>query len=78
MALQIANPTVVEKVERLAKSSGMTKTALVELAVDRLAAEARLPRDPSRIASLLKQMDAIPERLDAEDPLVWDDTGLPV
>jgi antitoxin VapB len=78
MALQIANPAVVDKVERLAKVTGMTKTALVEWAVDRLALETQTPRDPSRMASLLKQLDAIPDRTDAEDPLRWDDQGLPI
>jgi hypothetical protein len=29
MALQIANPVVVAKVERLAKATGLTKTAVV-------------------------------------------------
>ena len=38
MALQIANPVVVAKVERLARVAGLTKTALVERAVDALAA----------------------------------------
>ena len=36
MALQIANPIVVGKVERLAKATGLSKTAVVEKAVDRL------------------------------------------
>jgi hypothetical protein len=31
MALQIANPVVVAKVERLAKATGLTKTAVVEI-----------------------------------------------
>ena len=33
MALQIANPTVVAKVERLARATGLTKTALVREAI---------------------------------------------
>jgi antitoxin VapB len=36
VALQIANPTVVAKVERLAKITGLSETALVERAVDQL------------------------------------------
>jgi antitoxin VapB len=78
MALQIANPVVVDKVERLARSTGMTKTALVEWAVDRLALETQSPSDPHQIASLLAQLDVIPDRADAVDPLTWDDNGLPV
>lgn len=79
MALQIANPSVVAKVERLAKATGLSKTALVERAVDQLlktqfsASAAPGPR----IQSLLKQIDRIPDRADATDPLPWDDNGLP-
>ena len=39
MALQIANPVVVGKVERLAKATGLSKTAVVEKALDRLIGE---------------------------------------
>jgi antitoxin VapB len=49
MALQIANPSVVSKVERLA-----------------------------RHIALLAQLDRIPDRPDATDPLPWDKHGLPV
>lgn len=38
MALQIANPTVIAKIERLVKSTGLTKTGAVEKAVDALLA----------------------------------------
>ncbi|MCC6242186.1 MAG: type II toxin-antitoxin system VapB family antitoxin [Gemmatimonadaceae bacterium] len=76
MPLQIANPTVVEKVERLARATGLTKTALVERAVDRLAAELAADRG-DRFDALLAQMDRLPDRPDAHDPLTWDDAGLP-
>lgn len=76
MALQIANPVVVEKVERLAQATGLSKTALVERAVDRLAAELAVPRG-DRIDALLAQFDRLPDRPDAFDPLEWDDLGLP-
>lgn len=39
MPLQIANPTVVRKVEALAHATGLSKTAAVERAVDRLKGE---------------------------------------
>ena len=39
MALQIANANVVAKVERLATAIGLSKTALVEAAVDKLTAD---------------------------------------
>ena len=78
MALQIANPTVVKKVERLAKQTGLTKTAVVERALDRLIAEmAGAPDQSGRIAALLAQLDRVPDRADAIDPLQWDEHGLP-
>jgi antitoxin VapB len=78
MALQIANPVVVSKVERLAKATGLSKTAVVERAVDRLLAEMASTADQTeRIAALLAQLDRIPDRADAFDPLAWDEHGLP-
>jgi antitoxin VapB len=77
MALQVAKPAVVAKVERLARAMGLTKTAVVEKAVDRLAGETRRASDRGRIAALLAQLDRIPDRADAFDPLEWDADGLP-
>jgi antitoxin VapB len=82
MALQIANPSVVSKVERLARHTGLSKTAAVEQAVDRmlreLAASPAASAEPSaRLAALLAQLDRIPDRPDAADPLPWDEHGLP-
>lgn len=78
MALQIANPGVVAKVERLAKATGLSKTALVERAVDQLQLETERATAPGpRFKSLLKQIDGIPDRVDATDPLGWDQDGLP-
>jgi antitoxin VapB len=77
MALQIANPTVVAKVARLAKATGLTKTAVVERAIDRLAAETRVGSDAGRMVALLAQLDRVPDRTDAFDPLEWDADGLP-
>ena len=77
MALQIANPTVVAKVERLARATGLTKTAVVERAIDRLAGETQGASDPGRMAALLAQLDRIPDRAEAFDPLEWDALGLP-
>ena len=78
MALQIANPVVVAKVERLAKATGMSKTAVVERAVDRLIGETiGTAGKLERMAALLAQLDRIPERPDAFDPLEWDEHGLP-
>ena len=78
MALQIANPAVVSKVERLAKATGLSKTAAVERAVDRLLSESIGTSDKAeRLAALLAQLDRIPERPDAFDPMEWDEHGLP-
>lgn len=77
MALQIANPVVVAKVERLARATGLTKTAVVEKAIDRLANETQGAATPGRMAALLAQLDRVPDRVDAFDPLEWDAQGLP-
>lgn len=78
MALQIANPVVVRKVEQLAKATGLSKTAVVERAVDRLIRDTAGSTSPiDRMAALLAQLDRIPDRPDAFDPLSWDKRGLP-
>lgn len=79
MPLQIANPNVVRKVEALADALGLTKTAAVERAVDRLLLESgtETANDAGRMAALLRQLDRIPDRQDAEDALAWDAHGLP-
>ena len=78
MALKIANPVVVSKVERLAKATGLSKTAVVERAVDRLFSETvGIPDQIASMTALLAQLDRIPDRADAFDPLSWDQHGLP-
>jgi antitoxin VapB len=77
MALQIANPVVVAKVERLARALGLTKTAVVERAIDRLASEVPSASATRRMAAILEQIDRVPDRPDAFDPLKWDSNGLP-
>lgn len=77
MALQIANPVVVAKVERLAKATGLSKTAVVERAIDRLASETGRGAGAGRMAALLAQLDRIPDRSDAFDPMDWNAHGLP-
>ena len=78
MALQIANPAVVRKVEQLAKRTGLSKTALVERAVDQLLRETDGPSlHGARLAALLAQLDRIPDRADAFNPIEWDERGLP-
>jgi antitoxin VapB len=77
MPLQIANPVVVDKVERLARATGLNETAAVERAVDRLLREAEGVQSAARLAALLEQFDRLPDRADARDPLSWDERGLP-
>lgn len=79
MSLQIANPVVVDKVERLARATGLTKTAAVEQAVEKLLLEMEGAGDAAqRLGALLAQIDRIPDRSDASDPLQWDEHGLPL
>ena len=80
MPIQIANPSVVAKIERLAAETGLSKTAAVEKAVDAMLA--RRPEQSqqdikARFDAILAQLDRIPDRPDAFDPLEWDEFGLP-
>lgn len=77
MPLQIANPVVVDKVEKLAKAAGLSKTALVERAVDLLQRESQPAPGNDRLHALLAQLDRVADRADASDPLHWDAIGLP-
>jgi antitoxin VapB len=77
MMLQIANPGVVAKVERLARAIGISKTAVIERAIDALANEIRSAAVPGQMAALLVQLDRVPEQADGHDPLQWDGAGLP-
>jgi antitoxin VapB len=77
MTFQIEDPVVVAKVERLARSLGLTKTAVVERAIDRLASEVPRAASTGRMAAVLEQIDRVPDRPDAFDPLEWDSNGLP-
>ncbi len=80
MALQIANPTVVAKIEMLAKTSGLTKKAAVEKAVDAMLTKQKNSRSGNvwdRFDAILGQIDKIPESTVPFDPLEWDEHGLP-
>jgi antitoxin VapB len=77
LTLRIANPLVVAKVERLARATGLSKTAVVERAIDALANAMQSAAVPGRMAALLAQLDRIPDRTDAHAPLQWDGIGLP-
>jgi antitoxin VapB len=80
MALQIANPGVVRKIEMLARATGLSKTAAVEKAVDRLLAEQNLGPAAGiweQFDSILAQIDQVTDLPSAFDPLEWDEHGLP-
>ena len=80
MALQIANPTVVAKIEALARATGLSKTAAVEKAVDLALAEHNVARSRSvweQFDAILAQIDQVPDLPNAFDPLDWDEHGLP-
>ncbi len=80
MAIQIANPTVVGKIERLAALSGLSKTAAVEMAIDAMLAGK--PSDDmdvvrAQLDAMLAQFDRSPDLPQGHDPLEWDELGLP-
>ena len=80
MPIQIANPTVVAKIERLAAATGLTKTAAVEMAVDGMLTDRPNASDDdfeARALAILAQMDRIPDRTDAFAAIEWDERGLP-
>jgi antitoxin VapB len=80
MALHIANPAIVRKIEAVARATGLSKTAAVEKAVDRLLAEHALGEAGdlwARFDDVLAQIDRIPDLPDGFDPLEWDEHGLP-
>lgn len=79
MALHIANPTVVSKVDRLARDLGMTKTAVIERAIDELSrtASPTAQTQVRRWDAVLEEFDRIPDREESRDPLAWDAHGLP-
>lgn len=84
MAIQIANPLVVQKIEWLASAMKVGKTAAVEKAIDALGQQWALGESDrnkggvhDRARTLLAQLDRIPDRSDSFDPLSWDEQGLP-
>jgi antitoxin VapB len=80
MPIQIANPVVVAKIERLAAATGLTKTAAVERAVDGMLTNRPDTSDDDfeeRALAILAQLDRIPDRPDVFEPIEWDDHGLP-
>ena len=80
MALQIANPVVVAKIETLARATGLSKTAAVEKAVDHFLGQQNVGQSTGvweQFDAILAQIDQVPDLPTAFDPLEWDEHGLP-
>jgi antitoxin VapB len=89
MAVQIANPDVVRKIEWLAATLNTSKTAAVERALDALtmslSSSIEIPSGAKRKAqrredmlAVLTRMHQTPVSVYAIDPLQWDENGLPI
>ena len=64
----------------MAAVTGLTKTAAVESAVDRMLASRQDASDDdfeARVQAILAQLDRIPDRADAFEAIEWDEHGLP-
>jgi len=81
MPIQIANPAVVAKIERLSRITGLGKTAVVDAAVTKMIEQVKAPDGSdswSRFDAVLTQIRALPLRPDAFDAVDYDEAGLPV
>jgi antitoxin VapB len=82
MALQIANPEVVGKIERLAALIGRTELDTIESAIDRFLenVQSKQPQPQttnSRMLAILARVDSLPDLPNPVNPLCWDPQGLP-
>ena len=80
MPVQIANPLVVAKIERLSRITGLGKTATVEAALDRMLAEAGATSSDSPWAGIdaaLTHLHRLTPRTDAFEAVEYDEAGLP-
>lgn len=90
MAVQIANPDVVRKIEWLAATLNTSKTSAVERALDayklnfstsedQAAKKRRADEFLREIRPVLAKFDALPDiNPDAKNDLDWDENGLPI
>jgi hypothetical protein len=63
----------------LARRTGLSDIAAIETAIDRMLNEFQAPQGHSaQMMTLLAQIDQIPDRSDARDPLDLDKCGLSV
>jgi hypothetical protein len=89
MAVQIANPDVVRKIEWLATELKTTKTSAVEQALDAfklnlatrdaiIAKQQRAKAFMRDVMPILAELDALPNiNAGAKNDLDWDENGLP-
>lgn len=82
MPVHIANPEVVAKINRLTHLTGLGKTAVIALAVDRMLADPEIGGDADAdpwpgIDRLVAQLDRLADRPALFDPVEWDEAGLP-
>jgi antitoxin VapB len=89
-AVQIANPLVVQKIERLAQTMKLGKTAVIDRALDLLAEQGQqnnmtiptlalvAPLTPQqKFLNILAEIHKIPDQPNPIDPFNWDEHGLP-
>jgi antitoxin VapB len=80
MSVQIANPEVIAKIERLCRLTGLGKTAAVNTALDRMLDQIGNTETPDPWAgcdALIAQLHRLPPRLDSFEAVRYDDAGLP-
>jgi antitoxin VapB len=80
MSIQIANPQVIEKIERLSRLTGLCQAATVKAAVDRMLRElaADASSDPwAGVDAIVAQLHMLTPRLDSFEAAEYDDVGLP-
>ncbi|MGO8858643.1 MAG: type II toxin-antitoxin system VapB family antitoxin [Steroidobacteraceae bacterium] len=70
MAIQIADSMITDKVDRVAKATGLSMTAVVELALDLWLSEMSGASDQSEhMAARIAQLDGTPHRAGSSEPL---------
>jgi hypothetical protein len=70
MAIQIADSMIADKVDRLAKATGLSMTAVVELALDLWLSEMSGSLDQTeRMTALMEQLEHSPGHPGAREPI---------
>jgi antitoxin VapB len=70
MAIQIADSMITDKVDRVAKATGLSMTAVVELALDLWLSEMSGASDQSKhMAARIAQLDGTPYRAGSSEPI---------